>query len=309
MLRSLKVFGVVALTVGVPSLAIAGTDLPPSGSKGNAGYNTSVTVDAAPLNSKCPAVLKIHGTTTLLNPDGKHFSATAFFKLGSQVSNTVTLDFSKHTTVNWEADWHDPQTGQMFQSGIVVAISDYTGNTSQDVVANQGTFQVGCGMATAGSKPSIPAPDTLTKNTCDDYVQANLSVTSSTVMWTGLGIASSMSHSMYAGKKKADVDEVFDVIKHFKSMCSIPATRFYWFDGEGAKNTPNWGKCNSYDNSVVTVSNDATGWLVKAGENVIFRTPLEADARTLGNAVKHRSYTCEIGEGSEPSENVLHYLR
>jgi hypothetical protein len=316
MLRSLKVLGVVALTILVPSLALANGGIPSGGGNGPS-FETSVTIDTGPLNQKCPAIVTIHATTTLLNPDGNsaHAHATARFAIGNTQTASQQLNFAAKTTQTWTATYNDPDLGAIGESSIIAQITDWSGTTTTEAAANWGTFQYGCGRATAGPPPSIPgvAPAI---GICRDYTESQLSVIGSgsniEVKWTGAKTANGTtpsSQSMYLADKKADADQAFDVIKHFTNMCVIQDSSLVYFEGAGARNTPNWGTCVAYDGKNVTIVNDATGWLVKSGAFLIARVPVQADALTLAEAAKRRSNDCHIGEGTESAARVLHYLR
>jgi hypothetical protein len=318
MLRSLKVVGVVAFTIAVPSLALANSGVVTPGASGGGGpsFETSVTVDTGPLTQKCPATVTIHATTTLLNPDGNpaHAHATARVQLGNTQTNPPQkLDFTSKTTQTWTATYPDPDIGAIGESAVYVQITDWSGTTTQEISAPWGSFQYGCGRPTAGIPTSIPGV-TPAQGNCQGYKESQLSVVpannNNEVKFTGITTANgtTQSSSLFYFNTKADADQAYDVIKHFTNMCSIQDSSLIYFEGAGARNEPNWGKCVAYDGKNVTISNDATGWLVKSGSFLIARLPLEADARTIAEAAKRRSNDCHIGEGTEPGSRVVHYL-
>ncbi|MEO7112686.1 MAG: hypothetical protein ABI183_19730 [Polyangiaceae bacterium] len=310
MLRSILFCGVVgAAFVGPmsePSAEAFG------GGAGGPGFMTSAKMDTPPFNTACtnPAPVGIaHMRTTYLNPDGKHSQFQAVAYMEAQSSAPITLDFSKHTTVDWTATYHLPNLGAVHNFEVTVTFSE--GSTFIQTEA-AGAMHIACGSS--AMKPAADSPpDTSTAPGCASYNPATLSVQKKNgqfpVMSTG-----AFAQSLWFSKNEGDANVLLGIFQHFSNMCLVggqmEAAALYVMNGEvSAKKENAWGgTCSTYDGKDMKLVNDATGWLVVSGGKVLGRYQTEADAMAVAEVAKKRSNDCLLGEKTEPKELVFHYL-
>lgn len=314
MLRSVLVCGVVGMAfvgpMSEPSAeANGGVGLVNSDTSGPGFYTTAI-MDAPPYNTKCGnpmPVGKAKMRTTYLNPDGVHFQYKAFAKLENQTSPTITLDFSKATTVDWVAEYHDPDIGSVHSFQVYAVVNG-------GAWAGVGNMHVACNN-NSPTPAADPPPARSTPPSCQSYTASALTVVqdgNSWEVWNAPPTAK-IRNTIYVASKKDHAEAVNEILHHFDNICSMGSgpDSLTVFNGHGDAKTENtWSgaACVGYDPKTVTVTNDAKGWWAKSGSLVFGLYQTEADALAIADVAIKRTLDCRIGGTSEPKLYVLHFL-
>jgi len=313
-LRSVILGGVVAAALFAAStdgVAYAGSGgvFPPL-SNGPIFITTAV-VSTPPYDVKCDPTASgtVKFTTTLINPDGVHFTAKATSHIDA-ATHEVTLDFSKHTTQEWSSTYTLPDVYMVHNIPIRIHVVGY------DHVDQQTTpppvMNIACGVPNPQvPKPKEPTPDPVTP-ACTGYLPKTLLLSTKGATWE-LSKPNPFAQSLYIGRLEIDVLLMRGIHQHFENVCKVgsaPDPITVWNTEVASSEPIPWvGSCETYDGPHdMKIVNDATGWLVKSGTHIIGRYGLEADALAVGEVAKKRTKDCHFGQSTEPVEYRVHYL-